>query len=122
MLDATARLVCVSGDVFGPSFGERFAYKAHSLLERAGRRRGVEDEKRDLLPVLALVLPPHNTHGALERLAGQPQLAIERSIRQTLHEPVGRMKHIPLPRKELPAVPIGPHAIQLLAHPPTSQV
>src|SRR5205807_6135132 len=68
------------------------------------------------------ILPADDTHGALKALAGQPQLAVKRRLWQVFDKPIGRMKQVALPGEKLAAVPIGPHAIELLAHPPARQV
>src|SRR5207302_394175 len=48
-----------------------------SLLKRRVKGRGVEHDEGDLLPLIALVLPPHDAHRALEVLSAAPQLAVE---------------------------------------------
>ena len=92
------------------------------LLEWAADAGSVEQHVLDLPPVVALVLPADDAHGTLERLAVEPQFAVERYGGQAGDEPVGSMIDVALPRKKLLAVPLGPHAVELLAHPPAGQV
>src|SRR5262245_46625446 len=67
-------------------------------------------------------MPADDADGALERLAADPQLAVERDRRQAVEEPVGGEVDVALARDELLAVPVGPHAVELLAHPPADEV
>src|SRR5438105_3527776 len=67
--------------------------------EHAPMRRRIEDQKLDLLPLLPLILPPHDADGFLKRLARQKQFPIQRMRRQLVDEPIRRMQHIPQPRE-----------------------
>ena len=122
VIDAAALLVGVQLHVLGLHRRQGVAHERQSLLERRFHRRSIEHQIRDLPPVLALVLPADDADRPLKRLAGQPQFAVERRLRQRLDEPVRGVIEVALPRDELLAVPVGPHAVELLAHPPAGQV
>jgi len=94
----------------------------HAVFEPAAGGRGVEDDEAHVAPEVGLVLAADDADGPLERLAGDPQLAIERRRGQFVGEPVGRVEQVAQAREELFAVPVGPHAVKLLAHPPPGQV
>src|SRR5882757_1201343 len=92
------------------------------ILESAGGCRGVENEVADLVPKIGLVLPADDADGALKFLAVDPKLAVEGNIRQSFDKPVRRVKQVSLAGKELLAIPVGPDAIQLFAHPPARKI
>ena len=77
-----AGLVLVHPGVGRPVPLDVVADEGQPVLEGAVLRRGVEDDEGHLLPQVALVLPPDDADGALERLAADPQLAVERDVRQ----------------------------------------
>src|SRR5437588_12701331 len=114
--------MCMSGRKLQLLAREQVLEEVDPLLEAAGLRRRVEDHVAQLAPVIALVLPARDAHGALKLLASQPQFAVERIIRQAVEEPVRRIIDVSVAREELLAVPVGADAVELLAHPPAAQV
>ena len=72
--------------------------------------------------MVALVVAADDAHRALERLAVQPQFAVQGHAGQSGREPRGGMVDIALPREEPAAVPPGPHAVELFRHPPAGQI
>ena len=92
------------------------------FLESATRDGSVEQHVLDLSPVFALVVATNNAHGPLECLAVEPKLAVQGHVRQSGGEPVGGMINVTLTGKEPAAVPPGPHAVELFAHPPAGKV
>jgi hypothetical protein len=56
------------------------------------------------------------------RTVDEQELAVERHRRDVLHEPIRRMKDVAETRDEALAVPIGAHAVELLAHPPADEI
>lgn len=73
--------VLVSSRIGELSIGEELREVLEPALEVALLRWSIEDEKSNLLPVVALVLTPHDTHRPLELLPVEPQLAVEWSLR-----------------------------------------
>ncbi len=59
------------------------------LLERLADSGGIEEQILDLPPVVALVLAADDAHGALKRLAVEPQFAVQRHLGQAGDEPIG---------------------------------
>ena len=56
---------------------------------------------------------------ALRPIHSSPSSGI---VGKAFGEPVGSVKHIALPGQKLLAVPVGPDAVQLFAHPPAGQI
>jgi hypothetical protein len=48
------------------------------VLKRLPQLRRVEHQEGDFAPGIRLVLPPHDAHCLLKRLAIQPQFAVQR--------------------------------------------
>jgi hypothetical protein len=67
----------------------------------------VKDEEPHFLPQLGHVMPSNDADGPLEQLPAQPEFAVERHRRKVGGEPVGRVKGVALPRKELLASPVS---------------
>ena len=122
VVDAAAQLVGVERGERRLPPREAVPEEPHPLLERPARRRGIEHQEADLLPGVRLVLPADDADRPLERFAGDPQLAVERQVGQPLDEPVGSVVKVALAGDELLAVPVRPHAVELLAHPPPGEV
>ena len=122
VVDAGAALVRVVHGVRRLAPLELRAAEGEAVLEGRAEGGGVEDDERDLLPVVALVLPAHHADGALEALAPAPQLAVEGHGGQAGHEPIGRVVAVAEAREELLPVPVGAHPVELLAHPPAGEV
>jgi hypothetical protein len=93
-----------------------------ALLEALLHLRRVEDDIAEFPPVLAFVLPADDADGALEHPAPQPQLAVEGYIGQAGDEPVGGEEGVAQAGEELPSVPEGADAVELLAQPPAGRV
>ncbi len=55
------------------------------------RAQGIEHDVGDFLPVVTPILAADDPDGRLERLATDPELAIERRLEQPFQEPVRRM-------------------------------
>ena len=107
-----------------PELGEKTSHRMlmrffKQPTEPPGRRRS---RNLQVSPVVAGVLPPHDADSALERLAAQPQFAVERHVGQPGDEPVGGKESVALPRQELLAIPVCPHAVELFAQPPAGDV
>src|SRR5271156_5895332 len=102
--------------------GERVLEEIKPLLEAAGSRGRVENQECHLVPEGGLVLAADNADRALELLAINPRLAIERRGRQSLNEPCRGVVKVSLARQELFPVPVSPHAVELLAHPPAGEI
>src|SRR5689334_21663417 len=73
-------------------------------------------------PERALVLAADDADGALELLAADPELAIQRFQRQAGGEPVRCEVAMPLARQKLRAGPEGAHAVELLAQPVAGRI
>src|SRR5260221_653155 len=102
--------------------GQRVREEAEPVLEAAGCDRSIEDEEPHFAPKLGLVLTPNDTDGTLKSLATDPQLTIQRLFRQGVDEPGRSMIKIALAGEKLPAIPVGPNTVKLLAHPPVGQI
>ena len=120
--DSATSLLLQHAGIGQKGLAEHFHERCLPDLEWPADSRGVEHDETDLPPMVALVVAADDAHRALERLAVQPQFAVQGHAGQPGCEPRGGMIDIALPRKELPAIPPGPHAIELLAHPPAGQV
>src|SRR5205823_4281134 len=94
----------------------------HPMLELAASGRGIKHHILQRPPMLAAILSPHNADCPLERLAVDPQFTVKRKTGQTSHEPVGSVEVVALSGQELLSIPVGPHAIELLAEPPAGQI
>ena len=93
-----------------------------AIFERLGHFRQVEHHIPQFAPVLTAIPAAHDADRPLELPAIEPQFAIEGNVRQSGGEPLGGEKLISQPRQEGAAIPKGPHAIELLAHPPAGNV
>src|SRR5206468_12953009 len=116
--EVPAPLVRVRSGELRAAFGQRVLEKLKPVLETARGGGGVEDEKSHFVPEAALVLAADNADRALELLAINPEFTVERHLGQSIDEPRRSMVKIALAREELFAVPVGPHAVEFLAHPP----
>src|SRR5258708_31402640 len=73
------------------------------------------------VPEIAFVLAADDADGALEFLAINPQFTVARYVGQAFDEPGWSVEEIPMPGKELFAIPVGAHATALFPHPPIRQ-
>ena len=103
-------------------WAEAFANEVEPVLELLLQGRGVEDDEADLLPVITSVLATDDADRPLERLAAEPEFAIERDCRQTREEPLRGVVQVPLTRDELLAIPVGADSVELLAHEPSGRI
>src|SRR5207302_5756958 len=104
------------------TLGQSVLEKSEPVLETAIHRRRIKDEETHFVPQIVFVLSPDNADSALKFLSINPEFAIQRYCGQSFDEPIRRMVNVALAREKLPAVPIGAHAVELLAHPPVRQI
>src|SRR5262245_6722877 len=122
MVQAAATLLWMSSGIDELVLAKEFSKVLQAMLERIFQRWRVEHNVADLFPQIILILPADDAHRALELFAIDPQLAIQGRFWQSCGKPVGRMIEVSEARDELLAVPVGPHAVELLAHPPPREV
>jgi len=97
MFDTLASLLRQYAGVRQVQLRKAIAQKFDPVFKGMLDCRGVEHPKLDITPQFRGIVPPNNTHGPLERFAGQPQFTIQRDIRQTGREPIGSMVNVSLP-------------------------
>src|SRR5438105_12714791 len=98
MVKALAYRVDVGASVERFLLHEELFDELDALLERVVQGGGVEDDVRDLLPVVALIMPFHDADRLRELLAIQPQLTVQRQVGQPGDEPVRSVKDVAKPR------------------------
>src|SRR5262245_53619569 len=80
VIRAVAQLVLVRLSEGREASPQGVPHELNAILEAAARARRIEDQVADFSPQLGLVLPANDADGALELLAVDPQLAIQRSL------------------------------------------